>query len=217
MSQDRSLERPKRNIKKPDRFLTTSSSDDGPRRIPPQKKSSVVSATALSHMVNEDIDDIRRTLEEDKDETSLFNIDTHTPTQSYTNIKIHTNHPSLLHYAPRTQTHISNIPNLQTYINTQPTPTPAPFTQQPTQAQNLSFSAEGGRVFYTNSTLSQLQVPGALILQEDQGYQRGLYVGQGDAPFRPRDMQYENTDQRRMEEYLHRVRAAVIPNGGTLS
>lgn len=57
------MDRPKRQISKPSRYLTTSSSDDAPKRqkAPP--------TNAARGEIQDDIDDIRNILDKDHDKT----------------------------------------------------------------------------------------------------------------------------------------------------
>lgn len=117
------MDRQKRNIIKPVRYQTTPV-DEGPKR-----RKSTAPATIVSGMIDNDIDDIGNTLQQDENSTS-FNIQTnitHTDTQhtqSYTNMQTHTNISSYADYAPHVQTHTNTgyTPHVQAHTNTGYTP-----------------------------------------------------------------------------------------------
>lgn len=204
------IDRPKRTITKPSRYLTTSSDEDPP----PQKRSTEGLATADCDLVTDDIEDIRRTLqdEDENENISLFHTDTHTAkrnTQSNTNIQTYTTEPLISHYIPHThtQTHSTYTSYIQTphiHMNTHSIPTAAQLPQHQTQT-NFALTAEADQVLYTNSGLSQLQIPGKLPIQQDRGHQRRLHVGKGDVSH-PQDIHhYGNIDTRYVYYHIYNI------------
>lgn len=148
------MNRPKRVVIKPGRYMTTSSEDEGPR-----KKKRTTEATITSNMIQQDINDINRTLNED-----LPNLDTHTQNTSHThtNVQPLTYTVSHINTQPHTNTqyHANTFPCTEyaqeictdTY-NTDIAPNNILPERQTDNAYTFTLDNNNKKVYYTNSTL----------------------------------------------------------------
>lgn len=167
------MQRQKRPVNKPLRYQTTSSDED------PKRQRTTAPATIVSGILQDDIDDIEQTLQEETTSSNINIRQTHTDTpniQSYTNTHTTTSSfPDSSLYS-HTHTNTEHIPHKQTHTNTYIPRVALQERQKQHNAQNFTLTTDYDKVYYTNNLVSQSYVPGTrtLPMQQDvhQMYQQ---------------------------------------------
>lgn len=171
---------------KPFRYQTTSSDE-----APLQKRRC---AASTSGSIHDDIEDIRRTLEDNPSDNNNTHI---TQTQSFGNTShLQTNQTAHYYTQQNTQTH-TYTPNIQTHTYTPPIQAHT-YTHTSTPSQHFIVNAEDGQVFYTNKTFSQLQQP-----LQDRGYQDELNGQAAISQRRQQNTLHDDTEKRYASYYMY--------------